>query len=173
MRLATAALAAMLAAPFAAAAQPAAAPNDAQIAHIAFTAGTIDIDSARQALQKTKNAKVRDFAQKMVRDHSSMNNRALALVKKLKITPEPNATSTLLGKSADARRKQYSGLPGDAFDRGYVASEVAYHKAVNAALRETLIPDAKNPELKGLLQTGLKLFEEHQAHAEQLASELK
>jgi putative membrane protein len=35
-----------------------------------------------------------------------------------------------------------------------------------------LIPSAKNDQLKGLLQTGLKLFEGHQQHAEHLASAL-
>jgi len=36
---------------------------------------------------------------------------------------------------------------------------VAYHKTVNGALETTLIPSASNPELKGLLQTGLKIFQ--------------
>jgi len=43
---------------------------------------------------------------------------------------------------------------------------------VNSALGTTLIPDAQNSELKSLLQTGLKLFEAHLQHAEQLAEQL-
>ena len=34
-------------------------PNDAQIAHIAYTAGQIDIEAAQLALQKSKNKEVR------------------------------------------------------------------------------------------------------------------
>ncbi len=49
---------------------------------------------------------------------------------------------------------------------------MAYHKTVNGALSGTLIPSAQNAELKSLLQTGLKLFQEHQAHAEQLAQQM-
>ena len=60
----------------------------------------------------------------------------------------------------------------EAFDEAYVDNEVAYHKTVNTALSFTLIPDAQNPELKSLLQTGLKLFQSHQEHAEHLAQEL-
>ena len=60
-----------------------------------------------------------------------------------------------------------------AFDRAYLANEVAYHKTVNGALDKTLIPSSHNGELKSLLQTGRKLFGEHQAHAEHLAAELK
>jgi putative membrane protein len=44
---------------------------------------------------------------------------------------------------------------------------------VNGALKDTLIPSAKNGELKSLLQTGLTLFQEHQKHAEELAAKLK
>jgi putative membrane protein len=50
---------------------------------------------------------------------------------------------------------------------------VAYHKQVNGALESLLIPSASNGELKSLLQTGLKIFQGHQQHAEHVASELK
>ena len=96
-----------------------------------------------------------------------------ALVKKLKVTPQDNPTSASLTQAADAKHKELAGLSGAAFDKAYVANEVAYHKTVNGALKDTLIPDSRNPKLKGLLQTGLKLFQEHQMHAEHLASELK
>ena len=53
-------------------------PNDAQIAHIAYTAGQNDINSAKLALEKSKNKEVRDFAENMVRDHTAVNDQALA-----------------------------------------------------------------------------------------------
>ena len=151
----------------------AAAPTDPQIAHIAYTAGNIDIAAAKQALKKSKNKTVRDFAQQMVRDHAAVNAKALALVKKLHVTPEANATSASLTKAADAERGKLGKLSGAAFDREYVRNEVAYHKTVNGALQSTLIPSAHNGELKSLLQTGLTLFREHQMHAEQVAAKLK
>ena len=49
-------------------------PNDAQVAHIAYTAGQIDIDAA-QSLQKSKNKEVRAFAEDMLRDHKAVNER--------------------------------------------------------------------------------------------------
>jgi putative membrane protein len=151
----------------------AAAPTDPQIAHIAYTAGNIDIAAAKQALKMSKNAAVRSFAQEMVRDHTAVNNKALALVKKLHVTPEANSTSASLTKAANAELAKLSKLKGAAYDREYVKNEVGYHKTVNGALEKTLIPSAKNAELKSLLQTGLKLFQEHQAHAEQIAAKLK
>lgn len=151
----------------------AAAPTDPQIAHIAYTAGVLDVEAGKQALKMSKNKMVRDFAQEMVRDHEAVNKKALALVKKLHVTPEANATSAGLTKAADAERAKLSKLKGAAFDREYINNEVAYHKTVNGALASTLIPSAHNAELKSLLQTGLTLFKEHQAHAEQVAAKLK
>lgn len=149
------------------------APTDPQIAHIAYTAGVIDIKAAKQALKRSHNKAIRSFAEEMVRDHTAVNDKALALVKKLHVTPEANPTSASLTKDADAELARLGHLSGAKFDRGYIENEVAYHKTVNGALQSTLIPSAKNPELKSLLETGLALFREHQAHAEQTAKALK
>jgi putative membrane protein len=151
----------------------AAGPTDPQIAHIAYTAGVIDVAAGKQALAKSHNKVVRAFAEEMVRDHTAVNDKALALVKKLKVTPEDNPTSQSLNKGAKAESDKLAKLNGAAFDRAYIANEIAYHKTVNGALEKTLIPNAHNAELKSLLQTGLTLFKEHQAHAEQLARQVK
>ena len=149
------------------------APNDAQIAHIAYTAGVLDVTAGKQAISKSKNKAVLEFANEMVRDHEAVNKQALALVAKLKVTPQDNPTSQALSKDAAAKLKTYASLNGAAFDKAYINNEVAYHKTVNGALADTLIPNAKNAELKSLLETGLKLFKEHQAHAEHLAMSVK
>jgi putative membrane protein len=147
--------------------------NDAQIAHIAYTADNIDIQAAQQALKKSKNKDVRAFAQDMVRDHTAVNDKALALVKKLKVTPEDNSTSQSLSKQAADKSAELAKLNGAAFDKAYIDNEVAYHKTVDDALQNTLIPGASNSELKDLLTTGLKIFQGHLQHAEQVAGEFK
>jgi putative membrane protein len=156
-----------------AAAQKPAAPNDAQIAHIAYTAGQLDVDAGKQALAKSRNKAVRSFAETMVRDHSAVNEQALTLVKKLHVTPQDNATSDALTKEAKTKARELSNLRGSAFDRAYIQNEVAYHRTVNGALKTTLIPGAYNAELKSLLETGLTLFEDHQKHAEELEAKLQ
>ena len=148
-------------------------PTDPQIAHIAYTAGVIDVTAAKQALKKSANKDVKAFATDMVRDHEAVNKQALALVKKLKVTPEDNDTSRTLSKNAAAKLEELSKLKGAAFDKAYVDNEVAYHKAVDSALETLLIPSASNAELKSLLQTGLKIFQGHEQHAEHVAAELK
>jgi len=147
--------------------------TDPQIAHIAYTADQLDIEAAQQALQKSKNKDVIAFAQDMERDHKAVNDQALALVKKLNVTPEDNDTSKTLTKQATAKRAELAKLSGGAFDKAYIDNEVAYHKTVDSALQNTLIPSASNPQLKDLLTTGLKIFQGHEQHAEHVAAELK
>lgn len=147
--------------------------NDAQIAHAAYTAGQIDVDAGRQALERSRNADVRAFAETMVRDHAAVNDQALALVQRLHVTPEANPTSAALTSQAADAHRRLGALQDAAFDRAYVENEVAYHRAVNEALRGTLIPSAHNAELKSLLEAGLALFSAHQEHAEQLARQLR
>jgi putative membrane protein len=157
----------------AAIAQGAARPTDPQIAHIAYSAGQLDITAAKQALSKSKNKDVLAFAEDMVRDHEAVNKQALDLVKKLNVTPADNDTSRALSKQAANKLAELAKLSGAAYDKAYVANEVAYHKTVNGALESTLIPSANNAELKNLLQTGLKIFQGHQLHAEHRAASLK
>src|SRR5690242_749134 len=82
-------------------AQQPAKPNDAQIAHIAYMAGEIDIKAAQQALQKSRNSEVRQFAEDMLHDYKAVNEKALALVKKLNVTLQDNDTSRALTQQAD------------------------------------------------------------------------
>ncbi len=148
-------------------------PTDPQIAHIAYTAGLLDIAGAKQAIAMSKNKDVVAFAEQMLKDHEAVNKMALDLCAKLKVTPEDNDTSKALTKAAEAKRAELAKLTGAAFDKAYIANEVAYHKSVNGALETVLIPSSTNPELKKLLQTGLKIFQGHEQHAEQIAAKLK
>jgi len=141
------------------------APNDLEIAHIAYTAGSIDIRYAHLALALSDNPEVRQFAELMVRDHTAVNNKALALVDKLKITPQDNPTSQQLSNRAGEIRNELSQLRGEAFDKRYAANELEYHKFVNNAVENAFIPNAKNEELKSLLTAALQTFKVHEGHA--------
>ncbi|GIQ71637.1 DUF4142 domain-containing protein [Bradyrhizobium sp. RD5-C2] len=147
--------------------------TDPQIAHIAYTAGVIDINAAKQAESKASSKDVKAFAKDMARDHEAVNKQALDLVKKLKVTPEDNDTSKALSKQAADKLAELGKLKGTAYDKAYIDNEVAYHKTVNTALETQLIPSASNPELKSLLQTGLKIFQGHEQHAEHVAAGMK
>ena len=155
------------------ASEKAAEINDMQIAHIAYTAGLIDISYAEIAMEISKNADVRAFAEVMLRDHAAINDAALALVEKLGGTPEDNATSQTLQNQAAEKRDELRALTGVAFDKAYAANELAYHQFVNDTVENTFIPAAQNEEFKALLGVALKTFQAHEGHAEKMVKGLE
>jgi putative membrane protein len=143
-------------------------PNDAQIASIVVTANEVDIDAGKLAESKGSNAEVKAFGKQMVTDHSGVNKQAVALVTKLKVTPEDNPTSKTLKSGGAGNVKNLEKLSGAAFDRAYIDHEVAYHEQVLDAIDKTLIPSAQNAELKSLLVSVRPAFVAHLEHAKKL-----
>lgn len=139
--------------------------TDPQIAHVAVTANQIDIDLASLAEERSSDEAVLGFARTMITDHTAVNERAAALAGRLGVTPEDNAVSRALLTGAEEARAQLSALEGPAFDRAYLAREVAYHQAVMDALDETLIPGAENEELRALLEQVRPAIAAHLQHA--------
>lgn len=147
--------------------------SDPEIASVAVTANQIDINYAAIAKEKSKNADVLKFAETMTNDHKAVLAQALALVTKLKVTPKDNAVSKKLSADAEKTKKELRAKSGKAFDKAYIDNEVAYHKAVIAAIEGLLVPQAKNAELKALLQKVVPAFKAHLAHAEMVQKNFK
>jgi putative membrane protein len=149
------------------------APDDAQIAGIVVAANTVDIDAGKLAEKQSTNKDVQAFARMMVNDHTGVNEKATALVKKLKVTPKDSDTARSLKSGGDANIARLKGLQGREFDKAYVDNEVTYHQAVIDALDKTLIPNAKNAELKQTLVNVRPAFVAHLEHAKHIQAELK
>jgi putative membrane protein len=147
--------------------------TDPEIASVAVVANQNDIDFSNIAKAKSKNADITQFAQTMATDHQSVIDQAVALVKKLNVTPKDNATSKKLLSDAANTKKMLLSKSGAAFDKAYIDNEVAYHKAVINAVENVLIPDATNAELKSLLQNVLPVLKTHLEHAEMVQKNLK
>jgi putative membrane protein len=162
------ALAVMLALSSGGWAESPAALNDLEIAHVAYTADLIDIRYAHLALGISKNPTVRAFAETMIRDHTAVNDRALALLKKLKVQPLGNAFSQQLLDQSDALVDELRQLSGRAFDQRYSRNELSYHRTVNGLVEKTFIPKIENPEMKALFQDALVVFKAHEQHAQQM-----
>ena len=146
--------------------------NDAQIAKIVVTANQVDIDAGKFAAAKATNPEVKKFAQTMVTDHSGVNKQAIDLATKLGVKPEDNDTARSLYDGGKANIDNLKTLKGKEFDKAYVDHEVAYHQAVLDAVDKTLIPGAKNEELKALLVKVRPAFVAHLDHAKMVQSSL-
>ena len=147
-------------------------PTDPQIAAIVVTANQVDIDAGNLAKSKAQSPQVKDFAQLMITDHTGVNKSASELVHKLNVKPETNPTSESLKKGGQANVARLKTLKGAEFDHAYVDNEVTYHQTVIDALDKTLIPSAKNEELKALMVKVRPAFVAHLEHAKKLQASL-
>ena len=146
--------------------------NDAQIASIVVTANQVDIDAGKLAKSRSTNNEVKAFAELMITDHTSVNKSATDLVAKLKVSPQNNFTSQNLKSGGERNLAHLKTLKGTAFDKAYVDHEVTYHQQVLDALDTTLVPSAKNEQLKALLVKVRPAFVAHLEHAKHLRKSL-
>jgi len=146
--------------------------SDPEVAHVAVTANTIDIELAKLAQSRTANHDVKQFATTMITDHSAVNAKAKALAGKLQVTPKDNVVSQSLLKGAAEARAKIEVLKGKAFDRAYIDREVGYHQAVLDELDKVLIPTTSNAELRQLLVDVRPAIATHLEHAKQLQGQL-
>jgi putative membrane protein len=146
--------------------------NDAQIASIVVTANQVDIDAGELASKLATNPEVKKFAETMVTDHTGVNKAATDLATRLKVTPEENVTSTALKAGGEKNVANLKTLKGAAFDKAYIDHEVAYHTQVLEAIDKTLVPNAKNAELKALIVKVRPAFVAHLEHAKSLQKTL-
>src|SRR5262249_41679764 len=147
--------------------------NDLEITHVAYTADLVDIRYAHLALGISKNPTVLNFAETMIRDHTAVNDRALALLKKLKTQPQDNMISQQLQDESNALIDELRQLSGHAFDQRYARNELSYHRMLNGLVEKTFIPRIENPQMKALFQEALVIFKAHEQHAQQMVDGLQ
>ena len=146
--------------------------TDPQIAAIVVAANNADIEGGRLAASKSTNAKVKEFAQRMITDHTGVNKAATDLVTKLGVTPEESPASRQQTQAGQQSRSTLQAMSGAEFDRAYIANEVTYHQGLLDAIDNTLIPSAQNAELKALLQQTRPAVVAHLKHAQELQASL-
>jgi putative membrane protein len=147
--------------------------NDLEIAHVAYTADNIDIRYAHLALAISTNPAIHKFARTMIRDHSAVNDQAIALVTKLNVAPQDNFLSQQLNAQSDQIVNELAQLRGAEFDRRYAENELGYHRAVNGLVESTFIPNIQNTEVKALFEQALEIFKAHEKHAEKMVASLE
>ena len=147
--------------------------SNADVISVLDSLDAAEIAAAKLAQEKATAPEVQAFAGRVLNEHRQLGEANGRLATQLAVRPQPPALASRLTETHEQAMQALRATSGPAFDRAYVDNEVAYHRAVNEALRATLIPGARNEELKALLEAGLALFSAHQQHAEQLARRLR
>lgn len=125
--------------------------------------GLKEIQFGQLALQKSNNDQVKTFAQKMITDHTQLNNDMMPFAQQAGITPP-----TQLKPKDQAEYDQLSKLSGNAFDKKYIQSMVKDH---HQDLKEFRAEEATaaDPTLKTTVQNGEKVIKEHTEMADKMA----
>ena len=135
--------------------------NDQQFMKEAATGGMAEVDLGRLAARKGKNAQVRSFGNRMVRDHSKANTELTSLARRKHVTLPATITDEQKTEKANLMK-----LSGAAFDREYMRMMVEDHdKDVSAFQQKST--DAADDTLKAWVTKTLPTLQEHQrlAHA--------
>jgi putative membrane protein len=148
-------------------------PSDANIAAIMLAANNTDISYAKLAPARASSPAIRDFAARMLTDHSAVNTSLNDLMNRINLTPEENTTSLDFRDESTTKRDLMRELEGHAFDSTYIANEVTYHTKLLASLDNVLIPNADNPQLKSALMQIRPAVAAHLAHAQRVQSALR
>lgn len=147
--------------------------TDPEIASVAVTANQIDVNYGKIALKKAKSPEAKQFAQTMINDHESIIKQATDLAAKLGVTPKDNAVTQSLLSGEKEMTAKLNKLSGAAFDKAYIDNEVAYHDAVISSVKNILIPQSQNQELKDLLIKVSPLLDHHLEMAKMAQSKIK
>lgn len=146
--------------------------SDAEIASVAVTANQIDINYGKIALEKSQNTEVVKFAKTMIKDHENIIKQAVNLTNDLQVSPKDNGVTQSLLDGEKEMKAKLEKLEGEDFDKAYIENEVAYHSDVIAAVKNTLIPQAENEDLKALLEKVTPLLEQHLEMAKQAQAKI-
>lgn len=141
--------------------------DDPTIVAIFDAANTWDIETGNLAVARGRTKDVREFGAMLARDHKAVRQQGRGLAKKLGVTLTPPKDFAMAKDHASAMRKLRK-LHGVAFDRAFLAHEVAYHKAVLDAVTTTLLPALQNAEVKDLVTKVAPAFNAHMVRAQSL-----
>lgn len=142
--------------------------TDEQILMIVDLANGSEVDQAKIALGKAKNARVKKFAQTMINHHGDAKQKGAKLTKKLGVTPaESTLSSQLTSDSSNMMSTLKNTAPAD-FDRTYIEQQIEAHTKVLSTIDAELAPNAKNSDLKALLTEIRPKVEAHLAEAKDI-----
>jgi putative membrane protein len=130
----------------------------------ALEGGDAEVQLGQLAQQKSQSNDVKQFAQKMVSDHSQMADKWFKPVAKQLGISEPKGPS----KKDKKEIEKLQGLSGDAFDRAYIEMMVKDHKQDLKEFKDEA-QAAQNPTLKQIAERGSNIISQHLQLIEQIA----
>jgi putative membrane protein len=129
--------------------------DDSKFAVEAANGGMAEVELAKLAQTKGTNAKVKEFAAMMIKDHTMANEELMALAKTKNITLPTTIGADQQTVMGDLQKKTAAD-----FDKGYVDAMVTDHKK-DVSLFEKASTDAKDADLKSFATKTLPTLKMH------------
>jgi putative membrane protein len=129
-------------------------PTDANIAAMLLAANNTDISYAELAPTRADRSDVKEFAQRMLTDHTGVNQAINTLLAQINLTPEDNIASLDMRDESATKRDIMRELSGHAFD--------------SVTIDSVLAPSARNPQLKQLIAGVRPAVAAHLEHAQRV-----
>jgi putative membrane protein len=145
--------------------------TDANIAAILDEANAADSTDGAVASKKGTRADVRQFGQRMMRDHHQLRQQGQDLAKKLNLTPQPPANDTAQTAAKRWNDSLNAMTKGASWDRAYIDHEVARHQSV-LQTAQSAQGQAQNQELKDLITKAAPAIQGHLTLAQSIQSKL-
>ena len=128
---------------------------DTKFVHTIASAGMAEVQEGQLAQQKSDSTKVKDFAQRMVTDHTANNQQLTTLAQQKGVT----LSDTLAAK--DQRQlDRLKKLSVDKFDRAYMKDQVRDHEQVLALLQKEA-QDGQDADVKAFAQQTIPVIQQH------------
>lgn len=152
---------------------PIAEPDTSFLAD-AIRGGLAEVEAGRVGAARGSSPEVRRFGERMVRDHSAVNEKLKAIAAKHKIEADGTYGTQPLRpeEGAAAEMKKIAAMSGAEFDRAFVGHMVKDHEK-DVALFRAQAKDGKDGELKGLAAATLPTLEEHLKMAQAQVGQVK
>jgi len=128
---------------------------DAKFTTQAAVGGMAEVELGKLALEKSSNAKVKEFATMMVKDHGMANTELMAIAKLKNITLPSTVDDEHKQKMDDLSKKT-----GADFDKAYVDAMVSGHKST-LKLMEDESKDGKDADLKSFATKTAPIVQGH------------
>ncbi|MDP9034691.1 MAG: DUF4142 domain-containing protein [Myxococcota bacterium] len=151
---------------------PAVTLTDSQILEITHVANVGEIEQAKLAQTKGKDARVKGLAAMMIKDHRDADTKGMALGKKASLKPDASPTSSSLESDAKSMTDSLKSQTGADFDKSYVDAQVKEHQAVLDTIDQKLLPSAKNADVKAFLTEVRPKIAMHLQHAQDLQKKM-
>jgi putative membrane protein len=140
--------------------------NDQRFIKEAADGGLAEVELGQMAADKASSPEVKQFAQRMVKDHSEANNQ----LKQIAMQKGVTLPDSLSAKN-EATKKKLSKLSGDAFDQAYMQDMLKDHKMDIAAFQKEST-SGKDPDVKQFASQTLPTLKDHLKQAESVAPKL-